>query len=185
VILPGPPRHAARRTSGGIKTGFEGRHELLVRVSSSMTQSNARSTEAPLALRHSFALFVLAATVGFLLDAGVLTVLVRALAWGPWQGRFVSFPPAVTATWWLNRRFAFRGAGHSDRRVEYAAYWAIQLAGAAVNFAIFGLCLRLAPGLVAYPFVPVAIGGIAAMVFNFLVARATVYRRALAVQRDL
>jgi putative flippase GtrA len=134
----------------------------------------------PLGLRKSFALFVIAATVGFIIDAGVVTALVRGLAWGPWQGRFVSFPLAVTATWWLNRRYAFRGTGGGDRRIEYAAYWAIQLAGAAVNFGIYGLCLHEAPVLADFPFVPVAIGGLAAMLFNFAVARSTVYRTARA-----
>jgi putative flippase GtrA len=143
-----------------------------------MTSSSERDRPPPIALRKSFALFVMAATVGFAIDAGVVTTLVRAFGWGPWQGRFVSFPLAVTATWWLNRRFAFRGTGHRDRRVEFAAWWAIQIVGAAVNFGIYGLCLRLAPALGAYPFVPVAIGGIAAMVFNFAVARLTVYRAA-------
>jgi putative flippase GtrA len=88
----------------------------------------------------------------------------------------VSFPLAVSATWYLNRRYAFRGTGHGDRRVEYAAYWAIQLAGAAVNFAVFGLCLHFVPALVEWPFVPVAVGGLAALSFNFAVARSTVYR---------
>ena len=134
----------------------------------------------PLGLRKSFGLFVLAATVGFIIDASVVTALVRVLAWGPWQGRFVSFPLAVTATWWLNRRYAFRGTGGGDRRIEYAAYWAIQLAGAAVNFGIYGLCLRAAPALAEFPFVPVAVGGLAAMLFNFAVARTTVYRAARA-----
>jgi putative flippase GtrA len=133
-------------------------------------------TTGPPGLRKSFALFVAAATVGFIIDAGVVTALVRGFAWGPWQGRFVSFPLAVTATWWLNRRYAFRGTGGGDRRVEYAAYWAIQLAGAAVNFGIYGLCLHEAPVLASFPFVPVAIGGVAAMLFNFAVARSTVYR---------
>ena len=136
--------------------------------------------DGPPGLRKSFALFVLAATAGFIIDAGVVTALVRVFAWGPWRGRFVSFPLAVTATWWLNRRYAFRGTGGRDRRIEYAAYWAIQLAGAAVNFAIYGLCLHAAPALADFPFVPVAIGGVAAMLFNFAVARATVYRAARA-----
>ena len=141
---------------------------------------NARAGNGPLGLRKSFALFVVAATVGFIIDAGVVTALVRWLAWGPWQGRFVSFPLAVTATWWLNRRYAFRGTTRGNRRVEYAAYWAIQLAGAVVNFGIYGLCLHAAPALADWPFVPVAIGGLAAMLFNFAVARSTVYRAARA-----
>ena len=133
-------------------------------------------SNGPLGLRESFGLFVVAATVGFIIDAGVVTALVRGLAWGPWEGRFVSFPLAVTATWWLNRRYAFRGTGGRDRRIEYAAYWAIQLAGAAANFGIYGLCLHAVPVLAGFPFVPVAIGGLAAMFFNFAVARSTVYR---------
>src|SRR5215831_16010460 len=137
---------------------------------------NTHAGNGPVGLRKSFLLFVLAATVGFIIDAGVVTALVRLLAWGPWEGRFVSFPLAVTSTWLLNRRYAFRGTGHSDRRVEFAAYWAIQLAGAAVNFGIYGLCLHAAPALAAWPFVPVAIGGLAAMLFNFAVARSTLYR---------
>jgi putative flippase GtrA len=135
-----------------------------------------RADGEPHGLHRSFALFVLAAAVGFVVDAGVVTALVRLLGWGPWEGRFVSFPLAVTSTWLLNRRYAFRGTGHSDRRVEYAAYWAIQLAGAAVNFGIYGLCLHIAPVLAQWPFVPVAIGGFAAMLFNFAVARRTLYR---------
>ena len=135
-----------------------------------------RADGRPLALHRSFALFVLAATVGFVVDAGVVTALVRKLGWGPWEARFVSFPLAVTATWLLNRRYAFRGAAYVDRHVEYAAYWGIQLAGAAVNFAIFGLCLHWAPAFARWPIVPVAIGGLTAMLFNFAVARSTVYR---------
>ena len=137
-----------------------------------------RADDEPLELHKSFALFVLAAAVGFVVDAGVVTFLVRELGWGPWEGRVVSFPLAVTSTWLLNRRYAFRSAARGDQRVEYAAYWAIQLAGAAVNFGIFGLCLHLAPVLAEWPFVPVAIGGFAAMLFNFTVARSTVYRAA-------
>jgi putative flippase GtrA len=137
-----------------------------------------RAADEPLELHKSFALFVLAAAVGFVVDAGVITALVRELGWGPWQGRFVSFPLAVSSTWLLNRRYAFRGTGRGDERVEYAGYWAIQLAGAVVNFGIFGLCLHWAPALAAWPFVPVALGGLAAMLFNFTVARSTLYRPA-------
>ena len=134
-----------------------------------------RDADRPPGLRKSFGLFVAAAAVGFALDAGVLTLLVRGLEWSPWHGRFLSFPLAVTATWLLNRRYAFRGAAPADRRAEYAGYWAIQLVGAAVNFGVFGLCLR-APALQRWPFVAVAVSGVAAMLVNFVLARKTVYR---------
>src|SRR5262245_18526321 len=141
-----------------------------------MEPQDVRAGGRPTALRKSFGLFVAAAAVGFALDAGVLTLLVREFHWNPWHGRFVSFPLAVTATWLLNRRYAFRGAAHGDRRVEYAGYWAIQLVGAAVNFAVFGACLHAAPALARWPFVAVAVSGVAAMVVNFALARGTLYR---------
>jgi putative flippase GtrA len=136
------------------------------------------TAHAPHGVRTSFALFVLAAAASFVVDAGVLTALVRAAHWAPWPGRFVSFPLAVTLSWWLNRRYAFRGRRSRDGRAEYAGYWLIQLAGAALNFGVFGLCLHVVPALAAWPFVPVAVGGVAAMVFNFAVARSTLYRAA-------
>jgi len=138
-----------------------------------------RDGHRPLGLRKSFGLFVIAAAVGFALDAGVLTLLVRGFDWNPWRGRFVSFPLAVTATWLLNRRYAFRGAVRADRRAEFAGYWAIQLVGAGVNLAVFGLCLRVAPVLQRWPFIAVAASGIAAMLVNFTLARTTVYRAPL------
>jgi putative flippase GtrA len=141
-----------------------------------MEPESARPGGRPPGLRKSFGLFVAAAAVGFGLDAGVLTLLVRGFDWSPWHGRFLSFPLAVTATWLLNRRYAFRGAAPVDRRAEYAGYWAIQLVGAAVNFGVFGLCLRAAPALQRWPFVAVAVSGVAAMVVNFVLARTILYR---------
>lgn len=141
-----------------------------------MDSHGIREGQRPPGLRKSFGLFVIAAAVGFALDAGVLTLLVRGFDWNPWHGRFVSFPLAVTATWLLNRRYAFRGAARHDKRMELAGYWAIQLVGAGVNFAVFGLCLRAAPVLQRLPFIAVAISGIAAMLVNFALARTTLYR---------
>jgi putative flippase GtrA len=48
--------------------------------------------------------------------------------------------------------------------------------GAAVNFGVFGLCLRAAPALQRWPFVAVAVSGVAAMVVNFVLARTILYR---------
>ncbi len=127
-------------------------------------------------IKRSFLRFVLAGGVGFLIEATLLTALVRWAHWVAWHGRLISFPLAVTATWWLNRRYAFRGTRNAAGRAEYAAYFAIQLGGAALNFGVFALCLHVAPALGDWPVIPLAVGGIAGLVFNFAVARAALYR---------
>jgi putative flippase GtrA len=48
--------------------------------------------------------------------------------------------------------------------------------GAAVNFAVFGVCLRAVPALQRWPFIAVAVSGIVAMFVNFAIARSTLYR---------
>lgn len=112
-----------------------------------------------------------------MIDGAILTALVASAGWMPWEGRAVSFPVAVSVTWWLNRRMAFKGRGMSDRRTEYAGYVGVQLLGAAINLAVFGLCLRAMPWLAKWPLIPLAIGAAVALVFNFVGARFTVYRR--------
>ena len=127
-------------------------------------------------IKDSFLRFVLVGGVGFLIEAALLTALVREAHWVAWHGRLITFPLAVTATWWLNRRYAFRGTRNAAGRAEYAAYFAIQLGGAALNFGVFALCLRLEPALGDWPAVPLAVGGIAGLLFNFAVARTVLYR---------
>jgi putative flippase GtrA len=125
----------------------------------------------------SFGQFVLVGGVGFVIDGSILVALVSGAGWLPWEGRAISFPVAVSVTWWLNRRLAFKGRGMSDRRTEYAAYVTVQLLGAAINLAVFGLCLRVLPWLAEWPLIPFAVGSAVALVFNYAGARFTIYRR--------
>jgi len=125
----------------------------------------------------SFGQFLLVGGVGFVIDGTILTALVSGAGWRPWEGRAVSFPVAVSVTWWLNRRFAFKGRGMSDRRAEYAGYVAVQLLGALINLAVFGLCLRAMPRLAHWPLIPFAVGSGVALGFNYAGARFAVYRQ--------
>ncbi len=67
-----------------------------------------------------FGAFAVVGAVGFLVDAGVLTALVNGLGANPYAARAVSFPAAVTATWWLNRRWTFAPAGIGTDRPAVA-----------------------------------------------------------------
>src|SRR5689334_11595288 len=47
--------------------------------------------------------FIVAGTLGFAVDAAVLTALVTSAHWLPLRARLVSFLLAVSATWLINR----------------------------------------------------------------------------------
>jgi len=55
-----------------------------------------------------FLRFALVGTIGFVVDASVLRLVVAIFAINLYAGRLVSFLAAATVTWLLNRTFTFR-----------------------------------------------------------------------------
>ena len=51
--------------------------------------------------------FVIVGAIGFLIDAGCLTVLMTGFDFDPYSARAISFTIAVTTTWYMNRRWVF------------------------------------------------------------------------------
>lgn len=115
--------------------------------------------------------FGLIGGVGFLVDAGVLTWLVRMQGWGLYEARAVSFALAVTATWYLNRRFTFSRRASADRRREYGRYFLVQSLGALINLGVYVVVVAALPAISAYPVLPLAAGSAVALLFNFFAAR--------------
>jgi putative flippase GtrA len=132
--------------------------------------SHAKSTRALLS-------FAAIGGVGFAIEAILLTSLTQLAAWTPWQARVPSFLCAVLVTWALNRQHTFANRGLQRRSLEALSYTAIQLAGAAINLAIFGACLAVAPRLYAAPVIPLAIGAVGGFAFNFLASSKLLYSR--------
>jgi len=114
-------------------------------------------------------------TVGFVVDAGVLTWLVRTQGWGLYESRALSFGLAVTATWYLNRRYTFRRRTGDDRAQEYGRYLAVQILGSLINLAAYMAVIAALPALAAYPVLPLAAGSALAMIFNFAASRGFVF----------
>ena len=54
-------------------------------------------------------LFGVGGTIGFIVNAGVLQLLVSGLAWDRFSGRLISFLCATTTTWLFNRHYTFSG----------------------------------------------------------------------------
>ena len=111
--------------------------------------------------------FVLVGAIGFLIDAGILTALMKGLGFGHYGARAISFTIAVTATWYMNRRWVFeRNAIRMSSR-EYTSYLSVQVIGALINLSVFAAVIEFVPGLVKIPVIPLAVGAAVALMFNF------------------
>jgi putative flippase GtrA len=126
-------------------------------------------------LRSELARFAAVGAVGFVVDAGVLQLLVSVAGWSPFLARGVSFPAALACTFALNRGWTFRGLRMSVVRA-YGTYGAIQGVGALLNLLVFSLCLLLVPALYERPIIALAIGAAISLGFNFYASRRLVFR---------
>jgi putative flippase GtrA len=117
--------------------------------------------------------FLVVGTIGFGIDGGLLYLLVRSGV-DPYLARALSFPPAVTATWYLNRVWTFAARQGAVRR-QYARYLAVQLVGALSNYAVYAAILSLGHRTPEGALVALAAGSIAGLVINFAGARALVF----------
>lgn len=111
--------------------------------------------------------FVLVGAIGFLVDAGILTALVTGFGVGHYGARAISFTAAVTATWYMNRRWVFETiAAHRSSR-EYTSYLVVQVIGAVINLSVYVAVIELVPKLARTPVIPLALGAAIALLFNF------------------
>lgn len=124
-----------------------------------------------------FLRFAIVGTLGFVVDAGVLALVLQSGLAGFHAGRCLSFLAAASFTWALNRRFTFadRAASRGSRGAQWARYVAAMSAGAAVNYAVYALVLHMLgyTGLIAP--LAVAAGSIAGLGVNFTAARHLVF----------
>ena len=120
--------------------------------------------------------FATVGAIGLLVDLGVLYLLAPFLGW--YAGRVLSFLAAVAATWALNRRYTF--AAHASGRpiaLEFLQYLASMSAGALANYAVYvGVLVWLGSGRWV-PAAGAALGSLAGMAINFVLARHLVFRK--------
>ena len=111
--------------------------------------------------------FASVGAIGFLIDAGILTLLMTGFGFHHYIARAISFGTAVTTTWYLNRRWVFDRAAKKISGSEYFAYVVVQIIGATINLLVFVLAIELSENLVNVPVVPLAMGAALALLFNF------------------
>lgn len=113
-----------------------------------------------------FQRFCLVGTVGFVIDAGILQVLVVGAQSNIYASRLVSFLAAATATWWMNRRYTF-GVQRQPSRAEWLRYIALMVLGAVINYGVYALCVTVWILAREQPWLAVALGSVAGLGANY------------------
>lgn len=120
--------------------------------------------------------FGVVGVVGFVVDAGVLTLGLHA-GTGPWFGRVLSYVAAATVTFGLNRAWTFRASGRSQSVVrDWGLFLAVNLVGFACNYGTYAAMIGGVPIMREHPVLAVAAGSLAGMAGNFVLSRRYVFR---------
>ena len=126
-----------------------------------------------------FLRFALVGAAGFIVNETALWLALRVLGFNAYIGGVFSFVVAATFTWWGNRTLTFpeRAAG-SARGVaaEWIRFVAANGFGFLVNYAVYATLISLAPRPLNNPFLALAFGTIAGLVFNFTLSNKMVFR---------
>ncbi|UXI69754.1 GtrA family protein [Tahibacter amnicola] len=126
---------------------------------------------------RQFLLFCIGGVIGFVVDAGVLRVLVGGFGWDAYLARLLSFLCAATATWLYNRNHTFRQERNYGLLGEWARYLFAMCGGFVVNYGIYAFLYYASPLVRLYPELGVAAGSIGGLAVNFATSRWWIYRR--------
>jgi putative flippase GtrA len=125
-----------------------------------------------------FLRFALVGAAGFVVNEAALALALKLLHLNAYAGGVFSFAVAVTFTWWGNRMLTFRdraASGAGPMLKEWAIFVAANGLGFLVNFAIYAGLIGLAPAPLNNPFLALAAGTIAGLVFNFTASSRMVF----------
>ena len=124
---------------------------------------------------RQFAMFCVVGGVGFVVDSGVL-YLILAVWPNPYAARLLSYLVAATTTWLLHRAYTFRDTAGPRTGRQWMVYVGTNAVGGAVNYGVFAACVALWPAARAEPVLAVAAGSAAALAISFAVNKHFVYR---------
>jgi putative flippase GtrA len=125
---------------------------------------------------RQFAWFCVSGVLAFIVDAGVLQLLITFAGLDPYSARIGSFLCAVTTTWLFNRHITFRHGSGLPLHREWLLYVSTQLGGFAFNYAVYAALVFFLPLAREWPVLAVAAGSVAGLVVNYAAAKGLVFR---------
>ena len=84
--------------------------------------------------------FLVAGSIGFIVDAGLLETLLRFTPIDPYNARVISIACAMLSTWMFNRNFTFQKGGRSVA-AEGMRYGSVGLSSALLNYTVYASLL--------------------------------------------
>jgi putative flippase GtrA len=111
-----------------------------------------------------FGWFLVAGTIGFLADAGMLALLLHVSPLGPFAARIIAILFAMAVTWSFNRAVTF-GRSRFPMLLEGARYGSVGLLSALANYAVYAGLLLALPWL--HPLAAVVVASLAAMTLSW------------------
>jgi putative flippase GtrA len=130
------------------------------------------------AVGTQFTRFCVVGAVGFVVDAGLLVLLLETTALGPYLARVLSFLVAALVTWRLHRVYTFARAARDHQGRQGGLFVAVNAAGAGVNYGVYAALIAGSALFARHPVAAVAAGSAVALVVNFLANRHLVFRGA-------
>jgi len=124
-----------------------------------------------------FVRFGLVGVVGFLVDAGALTLAV-GYSFDLYSARVISFSCAVTTTWFLNRVFTFRSTS-ANLVGQWARFALVNAIGGLLNYGTYALLVWQVALVSIEPIIGVAAGSIVGMIVNFTLSKHYVFNQKL------
>ncbi|MBS0431091.1 MAG: GtrA family protein [Proteobacteria bacterium] len=121
--------------------------------------------------------FGVGGAIGFVVDAGIVQLLVSKADANPYIARLFSFFCAACATWLFNRRYTFGDRGGRTLFGEWSRYMAAMSMGFALNYATYALVIFYSDFVHRWPSIAVAAGSLPGSLVNFTTARQWVFPR--------
>jgi len=125
---------------------------------------------------RQFVMFCLVGGIGFVVDAGLLWLLLDITELGPLIGRLLCYLAAATTTWLLHRHLTFPAAGRERKARRWLLFVVVNGAGAALNYGVYALLVLSVAFFADHPVAAVAVGSAVALLVNFWANRIWVFR---------
>jgi putative flippase GtrA len=145
--LPSPP-------SGSIKRDMD-------------AAASARKPDGRISPLRRVLWFGMAGGAGFIVDAGLLMLLIAAGA-GPRFGRLVSFVAALVTTWLINRSRTFADRAGPPSLAEFGRYAAASSVAALLNLLVYMALVTWVEDFRQWPVLALAVATALSMSVNFL-----------------
>ena len=129
--------------------------------------------------RSRFLRFAAVGAAGFVVNEAALWLALHGLGLSAYAGGIFSFLIAVTFTWWGNRVLTFsQHAAKGARSIfaEWLSFVAANGFGFLVNYAVYATLIAAGPTPLNNPFVALAFGTVAGLMFNFVLSSRIVFR---------